>query len=81
MEVQLSEKAAEIVKAKVAAGGYPNASAFISDIVLRADEFDRLKLEKLRREISIGLDEINRGEVVEFDLADILTSNRFALIA
>ena len=81
MEVQLSEKAAEIVKAKVAAGGYPNASAFISDIVLRADEFDRLKLEKLRREISIGLDEINRGEVVEFDLEDILTSNRFALIA
>jgi Arc/MetJ-type ribon-helix-helix transcriptional regulator len=81
MEVQLSEKAAEIVKAKVAAGGYPNASAFISDIVLRADEFDRLKLEKLRREISIGLDEINRGEVVEFDLEDILTSNRFALVA
>ena len=74
MEVQLSEKAAEIVKAKVSAGGYPNASAFISDIVLRADEFDQLKLERLRREINIGLDEINRGEVVEFDLEDILTA-------
>jgi Arc/MetJ-type ribon-helix-helix transcriptional regulator len=71
MEIQLSGKAAEIVKAKVAAGGYPNAAEFISDIVLRADEFDRLKLERLRREVNIGLDEIKRGEVVEFDLDDI----------
>jgi Arc/MetJ-type ribon-helix-helix transcriptional regulator len=61
-----------MVKAKVAAGRYPNAAAFISDIVMRADEFDQLKLERLRWEVSIGLDEINRGEVVEFDLDDIL---------
>jgi Arc/MetJ-type ribon-helix-helix transcriptional regulator len=72
MEIQLSGKAAEIVKAKVTAGGYPNAAAFISDFVLRADEFDRIKLERLRREVNIGLDEINRGEVVAFDLDDIL---------
>lgn len=71
MEIQLSEKVAEIVKAKVAAGGYPNAAAFISDIIIRADEFDRLKLERLRQEVNIGLDEIRRGEVVEFDLDDI----------
>jgi Arc/MetJ-type ribon-helix-helix transcriptional regulator len=71
MQVQLSKEVAEIVKAKVAAGGYPNAAAFISDIVLRADEFDRIKLEKLRQEVNVGLEEINRGEVVEFDLDDI----------
>jgi len=41
MEVQLSEKAAEIVKAQVAAGIYADATAFISDIVLRADEFKK----------------------------------------
>jgi len=72
MEIQLSEKAAEIVKAKVTADGYPDASAFISDIIIRADEFDRIKLERLRQEVNIGLDEIHRGEVVEFDLDDIL---------
>ena len=72
MQIQLSGKAAEVVKAKVVAGGYPNATAFVSDIVLRADEFDRLKLERLRQEVNIGLDEIRRGEVVEFDLDDIL---------
>ena len=74
MEVQLSAKADEIVKAQVAAGAYPNAAAFLSEIVLRAQEFDRLKLERLRREVSIGLDEIKRGEVVEFDLDDILNA-------
>jgi len=68
MQIQLSGKATEVVKAKVAAGGYPNATAYISDIVLRANEFDRIKLERLRQEVNIGLDEIKRGEVVEFDL-------------
>ena len=62
---------AEIVKAKVVAEGYPNAAAFITDIILRADEFDRLKLERLRQAVNIGLDEINRGEIVEFDIDDI----------
>lgn len=71
MQIQLSGKAAEVVKAKVAAGGYPNATAFVSDIVLRADEFDRIKLERLRQEVNTGLEEIRRGEVVEFDLDDI----------
>ncbi len=77
MELQLSEKILEIVKAKVAGEGYPNASAFISDIILRANEFDLLKLEKLRREVNVGLDEISRREVVEFDLEDILNSKEW----
>lgn len=74
MEIQLTPKADEIVKARVAAGAYPDAAAFLSDIVIRAEEFDRLKLERLRREVSIGLEEIKRGEIVEFDLDDILNA-------
>ena len=72
MEIKLTGRAEEIVKEKIASEGYPDAVAFITDIVLRADEFDRLKLERLRREVNIGLDEIKRGEVVEFDVDDIL---------
>jgi len=79
MEIQLSEKAVEIVKAKVTAGGYHNAAAFISDIIIRADEFDRIKLERLRQEVNIGLDEIHRGEVVEFDLDNILNTEMILL--
>lgn len=75
MQVRLSGKAAEIVKAQIASGLYTNAADFISDIVLRADEFNQLKLERLRREVGIGLEEIKRGEVVEFDLEDILNAD------
>ncbi len=75
MQVQLLGKTEEIVKAKVAAGGYLDAAAFISDIVMRAEEFDRIKLERLRRDVQIGLDEISRGEVVEFDLEEILNED------
>jgi antitoxin ParD1/3/4 len=71
MIIQLSGKAAEIVKAKVASGIYADAAAFISDVVLRADEFDRLKLERLRREIQLGIDELVRGEGVPFDMDEI----------
>jgi len=35
MEIQLSGKAAEIVKAQIASGIYADAAAFISDIVLK----------------------------------------------
>lgn len=64
MEIQLSGKAAEIVKAKVASEGYPDAASYITDILLRVDEFDRLKLERLRNAIKMGLNEIERGEIV-----------------
>jgi hypothetical protein len=72
MEIELTGRVAEIIKEKVAAEGYPDAAAFIADIVLHADEFDRLKLERLRQEVNIGLDEIKRAAVVEFDIDDIL---------
>jgi hypothetical protein len=60
---------------KSPSGGYASAAEFIADIVLRADEFNRLKLERLRGEVNIGLEEIKRGEVVEFDLEDILNAD------
>jgi len=71
MEIQLSGKAEEIVKAKVTSGVYADAAAFVSDIVLHAEEFDRLKLERLRREIQLGLDQLNRGEGIPFDMDEI----------
>lgn len=71
MEIQLTGEAEEIVRAKMLSGGYASATAFITDILLRADEFDRIKLERLRREIQLGLDELNRGEGVPFDLDEI----------
>ncbi len=71
MQIQLSGKAEEFVKAQLISGGYPDATTFVSAVLLRAEEFDRLKLERLRREIQLGLDELDRGEGIPFDIEDI----------
>jgi Arc/MetJ-type ribon-helix-helix transcriptional regulator len=75
MQIQLPGKAAEIVNEQGASGFYGSANEFVSDVILRTDEFNWLKLERLRREVIIGLEEIKRGEVVEFDLEDILNAD------
>jgi hypothetical protein len=62
MELQLSGKAEEIVREKLALGIYADATEFVSEIILRADEFDKLKLENLRQALRIGIDQLNRGE-------------------
>jgi len=72
MQIQLSGKAAEIVKAQVASGIYTDAAAFIADIVLKYETYYRKKLETLNREIAIGLEQANRAECVEFDFDELM---------
>ena len=67
MQIQLSEKAAAIAKAQVASGLYADATAFVSDIVLKYETLYQRKLASLNREIAIGLEQANRGECAEFD--------------
>ncbi len=67
MQIQLSDTAAEIVKAQIASGVYADATAFVSDVLLKYDSFYNKKLEVLKREIAIGLEQANRGECAEFD--------------
>jgi Arc/MetJ-type ribon-helix-helix transcriptional regulator len=71
MELQLSGKAEEIVREKLALGIYANAADFVSEIILRADEFDKLKLENLRQALRIGIDQLNRGEGRPLDIGRI----------
>jgi Arc/MetJ-type ribon-helix-helix transcriptional regulator len=72
MQIQLFEKAAEIVRTQVASGIYSDAAAFISDIILKYEAYYKKKLEALNREIAIGLEQANRGECVEFDFDELM---------
>jgi len=72
MQIQLSGKAAEFVKAQVASGIYTDAATFISDIILKYENYYQKKLETLNREIAIGLEQANRGECVEFDFDELM---------
>ncbi|MFQ5639655.1 MAG: hypothetical protein ACE5IR_16855 [bacterium] len=72
MQIQLSGKAAEIVKAQVVSGIYTDAAEFISDIILKYEAYYKKKLEALNREIAIGLEQANRGECVEIDFDELM---------
>jgi antitoxin ParD1/3/4 len=71
MQIQLSEKAQSVLNKKIASGFYSNVGEYLSTLILRADEYDRLKLERLRTELQIGIDELDRGEGVPFSRDEI----------
>jgi Arc/MetJ-type ribon-helix-helix transcriptional regulator len=71
MELQLSGKAEEIMREKLARGIYTDAAEFVSEIILRAEEFDQLKLENLRQALRIGIVQLNRGEGRPLDIGRI----------
>lgn len=72
MKIQLSGKAAEVVREQLASGVYTDADAFISDMVLKYEAYYKKKLQALNQEIAIGLEEANRGECVEFDFDELM---------
>ena len=72
MQIQLSGKAAEIVKGQVESGIYTDASEFISDIIIKFEAYYKKKLEAINREIAIGLEQANKGECVEIDFDEIM---------
>ena len=74
MNVSLTRELEKLVNAKVQSGMYSSASEVIREalrLLNDREELRRRKLEDLRREIQIGLDQVNRGEVVPFNAARI----------
>ena len=53
-----------MIRERVESGRYPDATAVVEEALRVLDDRDRL--ERLRAEIAIGLDEIERGETVEY---------------
>ena len=72
MQITLSGRVADVVKAQVKSGIYTDEVAFISDIVLKYDTYYKKKLESLNREIAIGLEQAKSGECIEFDFDELM---------
>ena len=65
MNVSLTPKLEELVHAKVATGMYNNASEVIREALRLMEETDQLKalkLQILKKELSMALDSLERGE-------------------
>lgn len=74
MHVSLTERLEAWVREKVESGLYNNASEVVREALrakMLAEMSEAEKLEVLRREIKIGLDQADRGEFVELSLDDL----------
>ncbi len=68
MNVSLTPELERLVQEKVESGLYSSASEVVREalrLLRERDELRQARLEELRREIAVGLDACNRGEVVE----------------
>lgn len=74
MNVSLTPELEALVQAKVATGMYNNASEVIREALRLLKDHDllnELKTQQLKRELSIGLSGLDRGEFSEESLEDI----------
>lgn len=66
MNVSLTPQLEKLVQKKVASGRYNSASEVVREALRLLEEQDRLRemrLAELRKEIGVGLEQLERGEV------------------
>ena len=67
MNVSLTPELERLVHEKVESGLYNSASEVVREalrLLRERDELQRMRLEELRREIRIGIDQADRGELI-----------------
>ena len=74
--VSLTQELIQVIKSKVSSGMYNNSSEVIREAIRRFDEYDELlyglKLDKLKTEIAIGIEQADRGEYSNRTVEDII---------
>ena len=76
MNVSLTQELIQVIKRKVSSGMYNNSSEVIREAIRRFDEYEELlyglKLDKLKTEIAIGIEQADRGEYSNRTVEDII---------
>ena len=74
MNVSLTPELEKLVNERVRSGMYASSSEVVREalrLLNAQEELRRQKLEDLRKEIQIGLDQLDRGKGVPLDIAKI----------
>jgi antitoxin ParD1/3/4 len=73
LNISLPEALKEHVQKRVAEGSFSNASDFVRALI-RLDKEQQEKLTALRRDIAVGIDQLDRGEALDGEevFADLL---------
>lgn len=67
MNISLTAELQQLIDEKVKSGLYNSASEVVREglrLLIERDQLKQLKLDELRRQIQIGIDASNRGEVL-----------------
>ncbi len=75
MNVNLTPEMAQFVSEEIASGDYASASELVRDalrLLKRDRDMEKEKLEILRREINLGIEQAQRGEFSERSIEDIV---------
>jgi antitoxin ParD1/3/4 len=65
MELTLDAESEQIVRRHIESGKYPSPGDVVSEALRLLEAFDESELDELRREIAIGIEEADRGELIE----------------
>ena len=79
MNVSLTDELAQFVQSQVESGMYYSASEVIRDglrLLKERDMLRQIKIEELRKEIKKGIDSLETGESVPFDVEEIKAEGR-----
>ena len=75
MTISLPPEWQKFIEEKVSAGQYSDANAVVVE-ALRAVRDREARLESLRREIQVGVDQADRGELSPWDPAQVKAEGR-----
>jgi len=79
MDISLSPDLEQFVQKRVESGNYQSVNEVVSDALRRLQERERPRealIEQLQREIAIGLEQADRGEVAPLDIEAIKAKGR-----
>ncbi len=79
MNVHIGETFDKFVGELIASGLYQSQSEVVREglrLLKEREDLRKLRLEELRCEIQVGIDQANRGELVPFDIEDIKVEGR-----
>ena len=74
MNVSLTPELESLVQEKVKSGLYNSASEVIREalrLLQEQDQLRQIRMQNLRKEIQIGIDQLDRGEGVPYDMEAI----------
>lgn len=76
MDITLSPEHEKFVREKIETGEYQTPSEVVNDAMDALKESPRWTLERLRKEIAIGIDQLDRGEGKPWDVEEIKAEGR-----